>query len=142
MKLKLTTAYAAAALLIASSSVFATEGVVITGTAKAPTTTAYQRALSACMDGFVARILPGSSARVRVVIPPSNGTEFSGSLNPFGEIEVELKAHSAQGHILLADSFCTVDRMAKVRSLSVPYSNRAKLAGLTLKDIRVAAVSR
>jgi hypothetical protein len=141
MKLTHTTTLAAAAMLVASASVHAADEVVVTGTPKTTAISAYQRAMSACIDGFLAEILPGNKERVRAVIGPSTRNAFV-FLNRPVPMDVKLTVRSAPGNTFLAAATCSVDRKARVLSLTVPFRDSAQLAQLSLKDLELAAVAR
>jgi hypothetical protein len=104
------------------------------------------KATDACFNAFAARILPGGIARVRTVISPGGAQVFSAApgsiLADYKVMEVTMTANLARSNDLLAKSVCTVNKAAKVLNLSISLPDPAKLAGLTLKDIKLAVADR
>jgi hypothetical protein len=146
MKLSLTTAFAAAAMIAGPPYVLASNEVVITSNRPSPRLSLDQKATSACFNAFIAELLPGGSARVRTVMPAGGNTVFyhdAGSvLARYEVMVVEMTANLARSNELLAKSDCKVNRDAKVLRLSTHVTDPAKLAGLTLKDIALAMTNR
>jgi hypothetical protein len=107
-----------------------------------------QKATNACFNAFLARLLPGSSVLVRTVMAAgSTGGIFTSIaedplLAPYRVMNVEITAATVQGGDLLAKSFCRVDRNAKVLQFKTHIADTAKLAGLTLNDIKLAMTNR
>jgi len=138
MKLFLATTVAA---LIAGSTGALANDVVISGNANKPGSSTEDKAATACFDAFIKKVLPDAAVRVRVV-DQSGGAQIFNN-NPYGlEMNVYMTATLASTHEKLASGYCTVNSNAKVSRLSFHASNPAKLAGLGLKDIKLALVTR
>jgi len=147
MKLTLTTTLAAVALIAGSTCALASDDLTVSGSRNSPPLSLDQKATSACFNAFIAELLPGSTARVRTVIPADSVNIFAyydgdSLLAPYKVMEVEMIAKSVHSNDLLAKSFCKVNRHAKVLALSTKITAAAKLAGLTPKDIKLAMTTR
>jgi hypothetical protein len=138
MKLTLVTTAAAAALIAGSAGVFA-DDLVITGGSKSHYTSPEEKGTIACVDAFVKKIFPDSTARIRVV-DQSGGTQVFDQFGGPQSMDVALTARLARSNALLARAVCTVTSTAKVTSLSTYNVDHAKMAGLTVKDIKLALV--
>jgi len=143
MNLNLTTTFIALTM-IGASAASAADDIVVHGVRPAAHQSLDQRAAGACIEAFIAKILPGRPA-VRIVIPDSGSSILS---NPLGlnilnvKMDVTMTAMSARDNAELASASCTVNREARVESLSTHVTNPLRLAGLTPKDMRLAMVSR
>jgi hypothetical protein len=146
MKFTLIATLAAVGLMAGLTTVFAAENVAISAASSAPLTRD-QKAVNACFSAFVGDLFPGKSARVRTVAPANGVDVFSSSdsgslLARFKVMEIVMTATLTHGNALLAKSVCTVNRDAKVLSVSTQVTNPAKLAGLTVKDMSLAMSNR
>jgi len=135
----------AAALIAGSACAWGADDVTVSGSRTLPPPSLDQKATNACFDAFVAELLPGNTARLRIVFP-SEGVDiftYEGDslVDPYKVMVVEMTA-KANGNELLAKSFCTVNRHAKVLRLSTYATAAAKRAGLTLKNISLAMTIR
>jgi hypothetical protein len=140
MKVALSTTLATLAIIVGSTRLCVASDIVVSSTPYTPAVSPYQRAVSACVSSFMGKIMPGNTTPVRTAFAPSiHESDFSLG-GYFVPIDVTLTARSARNGGLLAQSECQVDRFAKVRNLSLTASDPAKLAGLSVKDLRVAAV--
>ena len=138
MKLFLATTIAA---LIAGSTGALANDIVISGSANKPGSSTEDKAATACLDAFVKKVLPDAAVRVRVV-DQSGGAQIFNN-NPYGlAMNVDMTATLASTHEKLASGYCTVSSSAKVSRLSFRANNPAKLAGLGVKDIKLALVTR
>jgi hypothetical protein len=146
MRLTLATALAAVAMIAGSARAFASDEVIVSGSRTSPRHSLDQKATDACFDAFIAELLPGGRARVRTVIPADGINIFTEDgdslLAPYKIMVVEMTAKAIHGNELLAKSVCTVNRHAEVQRLSTHVTAAAKLAGLTLKDIKLAITNR
>jgi hypothetical protein len=143
MNRKLTTALIALTL-VGASAARAADDIVVQAARPAAHQSLDQRAAGACVEAFIAKILPGRTA-VRIVIPDSGSSILNNplGLNMLGvKMDVTMTATSARDNAELARASCTVDRAARVQSLSTHVINPLRLAGLTLKDMRLGMVSR
>jgi len=142
----LAAALVTAGMIAGSPYVFASNEVVVSGNRPSTRLSPDQKATIACFDAFIAKLLPGSSARVRVVMPANGNTVFyhdQGSvLSRYELMELNMNANLARSNELLARSICRVNRDAKVLRLSVQITDPVKLTGLTLKDIALKMASR
>ena len=130
-----------AAALIAGSTGALANDIVISGNANSPGASAEDKATTACFDAFVKKVLPDSQVRVRE-IDQSGGTQIFNN-NAYGlQMDVYMTATLASTHEKLATGFCTVNNNATVTRLSFRATNPAKLAGLGVKDIKLALVTR
>ena len=130
----------AAALIAGSTGVLAND-IVISGNANARGASAEDKGTAACFDAFVKKVLPDSQVRVRVV-DQSGGTQIFNN-NAYGlQMNVYMTATLASTHEKLATGYCTVGSNAKISRLSFRVINPAKLAGLGVKDIKLALVTR
>jgi len=140
MNLKLTTT-TAALILIGASAANAADDVVVHAVRPVAHQSLDQRAAGACVEAFIAELRLGDSTRVRTVMPADGEAIFrSGDSMPafYRIMRVDMTVNSAHGNDLLAKSVCKVNRDARVVHLSTQINNRAKLAGLTAEDIRMA----
>jgi hypothetical protein len=146
MKLTLTPTLAAAALIAGSTCAWAANDITVSGSRISPPPSLDQKATNACFNAFIADLLPGSKVQVRTVIPADGVYIFTyggdSLVDPYKVMEVEMTAHSVTSNDLLAKSFCSVNRNARVLRLSTQITAAAKLAGLTLKDIKLAMTKR
>jgi len=146
MNLTLINTLAAATLIAGSTGAWASDDLTVSGSRTAPPPSLDQKATNACFNAFIAELLPGSTARVRTVMPADSVNIFTydgdNVLAPYKVMEVEMTAKSVHSNELLAKSFCKVNRQAKVLDLSTQITAAAKLAGLTLKDITLAMTNR
>ena len=146
MKLTLTTTLTAVAMIAGSARAFASDDVIVSGSRTSPPHSLDQKATNACFNAFIAELLPGGKARVRTVIPADGVNIFTNDgdslLAPYKIMVVEMTATAIHGNELLAKSVCTVNRHAEVQRLSTHVTAAAKLAGLTLKDIKLAMTNR
>ena len=146
MKFTLTTTLAAVAMIAGSTCAFASDDLIVSGRRTSPPPSLDQKATNACFNAFIAELLPGTTARVRVVIPADgvNIFKYDGDslLDPYKIMVVGMTAKAIHGNELLAESVCTVNRHAKVLHLSTHVTAAGKLAGLTLKDIKLAMMNR
>jgi len=145
MKLAIPLAMAAMTLSAASTAP-AADSVLVSASPAPSRLSLDQQATNACLNAFLAQVLPGSSVLVRTVMAAGSTPIFTSIatdplLAPYKVMDVEMSAAKAQGGGLLAKSFCRVDRSAKVLQLETHVTDAAKLAGLTLKDIRLAMAS-
>ena len=114
-------------------------GVTLLDQSASRSTTPDDLAISACFEGFVAQILPGSTPGSRTIVRADN---------PFGgkpellRAELHMEARQPRGGMLLATSVCTVTRTAKVVTLSTRWLHPERLAGLTVSDIAFSTVRR
>jgi hypothetical protein len=142
MKFTLTTTVAVVAMIAGSACAFASEDLIVSGSRTSPPPNLDQKATSACFNAFIVELLPGSAARARVVIPADGANVFTSNgdslLDPYKIMVVEMTANAIQGNELLAKSVCTVNRHAEVLRLSTHVTAAGKLAGLALKDIKLA----
>jgi hypothetical protein len=145
MKFTLTSSLAAAPLIAGSACAWAADDVVVSGSRTLPPPSLDQKATNACFDAFVAELLPGSTARLRIVFPSEGVNIFTyegdSLVDPYKIMVVEMTA-KANGNELLAKSICTVNRHAKVLRLSTHTTAAPKRAGLTLKDMSLAMTIR
>ncbi len=138
MKLFLATTVAA---LIAGSTGALANDIVISGNANKSGASPEDKATTACFDAFVKKVLPDAAVRVRV-IDQSGGAQIFNN-NPYGlQMNVYMTATLASTHEKLASGYCTVNKDAKVSRLSYRANNPAKLASLSLKDLKLALVTR
>jgi hypothetical protein len=141
MKLTVATTAVTAMMIAGSATAFAAGDLVITGKQPSPRISLDEKAMDACFNAFAAKILPGSTVRVRTVISPGGAQVFSAApgsiLAGYKVMEVTMTANSARSNALLAKSVCTVNKAAKVLNLFISVPDPAKLAGLTLKDIKL-----
>jgi hypothetical protein len=146
MKFTLTSTLAAAALIAGSACAWAADDVIVSGSRSSLPPSLDQKATNACFDAFIAELLPGNTARLRIVLPsePVNIFTYEGDnvVDPYKIMVVEMTAKAVRGNELLAKSICTVNRHAKVLRLSTHATAAAKRAGLTLKDINLAMTIR
>jgi hypothetical protein len=144
MKFTLTVTVSALALIAGSTAAWAADDV--TSAKHSPPISADAKATNACLNAFMARIFPAGAVRVRTVVP-SGGTqvfsEGAGSIvADYGAMQVTMTVNLVRNDDLLAKSVCTVSKHAQVLNLSIGITDPGKLAGLTLKDVKVAMVSR
>jgi hypothetical protein len=134
---------AVVAALIAGSVDARADDVFVTGGSKSPAASAEDRAEGACFQAFIKQIIPNGTARVRVE-DRSGGTQIFTGHDYWGAelMNVEMTAKLAKGNHLLASGYCTVDSTAKVLRLSSRVIDPAKLAAVTLKDLKLASVAR
>jgi hypothetical protein len=146
MKLTFATTLAAVAMIAGSACAFASDDVIVSGSRTSPLHSLDQKATNACFNAFIAELLPGRKTRVRTVIPADGVNIFTydgdSLLAPYKIMVVEMTATAIHGNELLARSVCTVNRHAEVQRLSTHVTAAAKLAGLTLKDIKLAMTNR
>jgi hypothetical protein len=144
MKFTLTAALAVTALT--AGSAWAADDVIISGSRTSPPLSLDQRATNACLDAFVAELLPGSAAHVRAVFPSGDVNIFTyegdSLVDPYKIMVVEMTAKAVHGDELFAKSICEVNRHAKVLRLSTHATAAAKRAGLTLNDVKLAMTIR
>jgi len=132
---------AVAAALIATSTGALANDIVISGNSQSPGASAEDKAAGACFDAFIKKILPDTTAHVRIVDQSSGAQIFAN--NVYGQqMSVEMTATLARTHEKLASAYCTVTSAAKITRLTVHVSDPQKLAALTVHDIRLAQVSR
>ncbi len=118
------------------------DAVVINATAPtAQPVSLDDQATNACFNAFLAKVLPGSMARVRNTIQSGERPVLSARNNSV-LLVVTMEARSAHDNTLLASARCTATNSATVRHLSTVVADPAKLAGLTPKGISLAAVMR
>lgn len=146
MKVHISTAVCALALSAGTATALANDAVVISGHTATPYISLDQRATQACVDAFIARLLPGNSVPVRSVVPPGEVPVFSYTTDvviaPYMLMSVDMTATLVHGNQLLAKSVCKVNRNAKVVNLATRITDPAKLAGLLLQDVRLAMLTR
>jgi hypothetical protein len=146
MKFTLTTILAAVAMIAGSACAFASDDLIVSGSRTSPPPSLDMKATNACFNAFIAELLPGSTARVHVVIPADGVNIFTyegdSLVDPYKIMVVEMTAKVTHGNELLAKSVCTVNRHAQVQHLSTHITAAAKRAGLTLKDIKLAITNR
>jgi hypothetical protein len=146
MKITLTSSLAAAVLIAGPACAWAADDVIVSGSRTLPPPSLDQKATNACFDAFIAELLPDNTARVRAVLPSGSVNVFTyegdNLVDPYKFMVVEMTAKTVHGNELLAKSICTVNRHAKVLSLSTHATAAAKNAGLMLKDIKLAVTNR
>lgn len=127
MRITIVTALTAVAIIAAAS------------TSAAPTSSGSidQRAIDICIQAFVAEIFPGKSLHLRFTGSRHDTDELGKGIA--GAMDVPLTARTANGNEMLASGTCTVTSALKVTNLSMAVPDQAKLAKLTVKDIRLAA---
>jgi hypothetical protein len=132
---------AVAAVLIAASTGALANDVVISGNPQSPGASAEDKAAGACFDAFIKKILPNTTAHIRIVDKSSGQQIFTS--DPYGQqMNVEMTATLARTHEKLASAYCTVNSEAKIARLTVRVTDAQKLAAVTVKDIRLAQSSR
>jgi len=145
MKPWITAPFAAAALCAASSVTLAADSITVTGAQPARTVSRDAAATNACFTAFISALIPGNTARVRTVIPADGVQVFrSGDGSVFAaykKMDVEMTATAASNGQLLARSQCKVNRDAKVLELSTQVTHAARLAGLSVHDIKLAMLN-
>jgi hypothetical protein len=140
MKSTFVTTAVAAALITASTGALAND-IVIPGNPQLPRASAEERAAGACFDAFIKKILPNTTAHIRIVDQSAGQQIFSN--DPYGQqMNVEMTATLARTHEKLASAYCTVNSEAKIARLTVRVTDPQKLAAVTVKDIRLAQTSR
>jgi hypothetical protein len=133
--------------LLAVSAASAADSITVSGSPTPTFLTRDQKATNACLNAFVAQLLPNGSALVRTVIP-AGGTRIFKSiaedpqLAPHTVMDMEMSAAASKDGGLLAKSFCRVDRDAKVLRLETHVTDKAKLAALKIEDIKLAMTIR
>jgi hypothetical protein len=146
MKVTFTTTLAPVAMIAVSACAFASDDLIVSGSRTTPPPSLDQKATNVCFNAFIAELLPGSTARVHVVIPADGVNIFTyegdSLVDPYKVMVVEMTAKATHGNELLARSVCTVNRHAEVLRHSTHVTAAGKLAGLTLKDIKLAMTSR
>jgi hypothetical protein len=94
MKFTLTTTLAAVAMIAGSACAFASDDLIVSGSRTSPPPSLDQKATNACFNAFIAELLPGTTARVRVVIPADgvNIFKYDGDsvLDPYKIMVVEM----------------------------------------------------
>jgi hypothetical protein len=141
MKLTILSSLAAVSLIAVSTTSFAADTIIVSSNKAAPALSSDQKATMACMNAFIAELRLGDSMRVRTVMPADREAifRFGDTMPAFYRIMlVEMTANSAHGNDLLAKSVCKVNRDARVVHLTTQITDRAKLAGLTVNDVRLA----
>ena len=146
MKVTFTTTLAPVAMIAVSACAFASDDLIVSGSRTTPPPSLDQKATNVCFNAFIAELLPGSTARVRVVIPADGANIFTyegdSLVDPYKIMVVEMTAKATHGNELLAKSVCTVNRHAEVQHLSTHITAAAKRAGLALKDIKLVMTNR
>jgi len=136
----------AAMTLLAAATAPAADAILVSASPAPSRVSLDQRATDACFNAFLAKLLPGSSGLVHTVMAAGSTPVFASiatdpQLAPYRVMNVEMSAAMKQGGGLLATSFCRVDKNARVLQLETRVTDTAKLAGLTLKDVRLAMAS-
>lgn len=142
MQIRFTTALGALALSATCTAALAYDDVVVSGHSPPAHISLDQRATTACLDSFIARLLPGSKVPVRTVMPPDGESIFHYStdiaVDPYRLMTVEMIATTARGAQLLAKSVCSVNRKARVVNITTRITDPERLAGLAVQDLRLA----
>jgi hypothetical protein len=146
MKLAITFTLAAMTLLAASMAP-AADSILVSASPARSWLSLDQKATNACFNAFLAQLLPGSSALVRTIMAAGSTPVFTSIakdplLAPYKVMDVGMSAAKAQGAGTCWPRRCRVDRNAKVLQLDTHITDTAKLAGLTLKDIKLAMTNR
>jgi hypothetical protein len=143
MKNALITTLSAVSLLALSATVLAQGEVVVVGTQPSQRQNADQKATNACVAAFFADLFPGRQPAVRTVTAPGSSEVFgsigNSPLAPYKQMEIEMTAHTRTGE-LLASSVCVVSRSARIVKMTMQVPDRAKLAGLQPKDLKIAMI--
>jgi hypothetical protein len=146
MKLINATRAVAIVLFASSMAAGAADEVTIPGTQPAPRLSVDDIATKACFEAFIAELLPGTTARLRVVMPMKGTGVFESIsdsvLKPYAVMDVEMSATSTAGGQLLAKSYCRVNRAAKVLMVQTRVTDKTQLTALSLSDIRLAMTIR
>jgi hypothetical protein len=99
-----------------------------------------QRALAACANAVVARILPGQDPNLLMAIDIDK--RLAAEAGTHDELIIEIVAGTRQSRDALATANCTVTRNARVVNLSVRVNNRATLARLNSSDLQLSLARR
>jgi hypothetical protein len=131
------------AALIAGSVDTRADDVFVTGGSKSPVASAEDKAESACFQAFIKQIAPNSTVRVRVEDRSGGAQIFTGHDYWGAELmNVDMTAKLAKDNHLLARGYCIVNSSAKVINLSSHVIDPARLAAVTVKDLKLASNAR
>ena len=116
----------------------ADDGVLISTSAARSPQSSDDKALTACMQAFIARIMPGAEARVTA----RQAAGLPQIFNSYGMVRqatITMTANRAKDDTLLASGRCVVSDNARVETLRVTIPHPEALAALKLRDIHLAS---
>lgn len=127
---------------LASSAALAQDeqSLVIYGRHATHRMSADQMATTACLNAFVAKLVPNGQGRVRIVMPQES-TIFGGK-QTFDRASMTVSARAAGSAVELASGVCTVARDSRVSQLSVTVKDAARLAALAPGQMHLVASAR
>jgi hypothetical protein len=108
--------------------------------APAPTLSADQKAINACVTAFISKVLPSDESHVQIAIPSGRPTVFAAQDARDREstkvMQLTMTAYSSGAGTQLAKAQCTVSAGARVLDLSAVALDPSRLAHLTAKDLK------
>lgn len=139
MKRRILALLSAAAMVAGSAAAIADQEVQIAGSAYRSTDHVAQ-ATTACLEAFVAKVLPGY-ANKRFIVPASRGHEFVVT-NAATVLTIQMSATSASSKARLANGSCQATGSGNVKSMTTQVLEPARLAALNPKDLQLGFNSR
>jgi hypothetical protein len=139
MKRSIIAAIGIATLVAGSAIAVAGDEQVIYGN-QHPLQTRDQKAVSACLNAFVAEAMPNSSGTVRKV--STGGAQEILSADSSRRMDVTIKATAKSDKTLLAWGICTVNNAATVEYLPIHFMQKDRLARMSLADLSLALALR
>jgi len=145
MNCKIVTGVVALLAILGSGGTAADELGGVTVSAKQPVRSNIDaRAVGACGDAVVSRLLPSYTAPVRVVVPVSDASQGHAFIVNIAapRLDVGVTARYIRTGALLATASCTVSRDGEIEAMTIKPVNSTLLAGLKPSDIRFAMLIR